>query len=472
MFWQAAMKSLKDGCVPRKEVENRPALMNKNLLIIVATAWFASCSPARLVTDKAEPLLKDSALAAAHVGIHIYDIDEAKTIYDFQGDKYFVPASNTKLVSCYAALKFFGDSLVSVEVAENDTAVFIKPKGDPTLLHPDYKNQPVISFLQRSAKPVYLVSSAGNITPFGPGWSWNDYNYAYSAERSAFPVYGNIVKWVQEISGEAPTVENVMDESIAVYSLPEVNWKVRFSTDTAVKNFYVQRERVENIFTISQGRERKKAEQDVPFVTGGLQGAIDLLPDTIRQPVYLMENELPAGLKFRSIYSQPVDSLLRPMMHRSDNFFAEQVLLMAGEQLFHEMDESKVIKQLLMEDLKDLPQQPRWADGSGLSRFNLFSPRDFTHLLVKMKNAFGMDRLKHILPTGGQGTLRQYYLQDSGSIFAKTGTLSGVVALSGYMMTSKGKWLAFSVLVNNHRSDAVAIRRRVESFLQEVRKKY
>ena len=469
MCWPAAMKFPKGGSVPRKEVENRTAL-KKILIFLVTAVILASCSPARLVSAKADPFLNDTALVNAHVGINIIDIGNGKTIYDHQGGKFFVPASNTKIVSTYAALKFLGDSILSVEMAENDTAIFIKPKGDPTFLHPDFLNQPVISYLQKAAKPVYLISPSGSVTPFGPGWSWNDYNYAYSSERSSFPLYGNVVKWVQERTGDAPTVENVMDESIAVYSIPEVNWKVRFTTDTAVKSFYVQRDRVDNIYTISQGPETKKVEQDVPFVSGGLQAALDLLPDTLHQSVYLLEGKVPEGLTFRKIYSQPIDSLLRPMMHRSDNFFAEQVLLMAGEEVFKEMDESKVTKKLLMEDLQDLPQMPRWADGSGLSRFNLFSPRDFTHLLTKMKTTFGMERLKRIFPTGGQGTLRQFYLQDSGYIFAKTGTLSGVVALSGYLFTSKGKWLAFSVLVNNHRSDAVAIRRRVERFLQEVRR--
>jgi D-alanyl-D-alanine carboxypeptidase/D-alanyl-D-alanine-endopeptidase (penicillin-binding protein 4) len=89
-----------------------------------------------------------------------------------------------------------------------------------------------------------------------------------------------------------------------------------------------------------------------------------------------------------------------------------------------------------------------------------------------MKGEFGMERLKGILPTGGQGTLKQYYLQDSGYIFAKTGTLSGVVALSGYIISSKRKWLSFSVLVNNHRADAAHIRRQIEKFLQSVRKSY
>ena len=455
---------------PGKKLKPDLLFMNKNLLFsIVVTASLTSCSSSRHVTKGAAPLLTDSVLSSAHVGIHIYDIDAATTIYDYQGDKYFVPASNTKLVTCYTALKLLGDSLVSVEVAENDTAVFVKPKGDPTILHPDFPRQPVISFLQQAGKPVYVIPTAGNTTPFGPGWSWSDFNFAYSAERSAFPLYGNVIKWVQERTGDAPVQENVMDESVMIYSLPEVNWKVRFSTDTTRQTFYVQRERFDNIFTISQGHE-KKSEQDVPFITGGLQAAIELLPDTIYQPVYLSENKLPPALIFHPLHSHPVDSLLKPMMHRSDNFFAEQVLLMAGEQQFSEMNESKIIARLLRDDLKDLPQAPRWADGSGLSRFNLFSPRDFTHLLTRMKSEFGMERLKIILPTGGQGTLRQFYKQDSGYLFAKTGTLSGVVALSGYMLTAKGKWYAFSVLVNNHRADAVTIRRRVESFLQAVRK--
>jgi D-alanyl-D-alanine carboxypeptidase/D-alanyl-D-alanine-endopeptidase (penicillin-binding protein 4) len=68
--------------------------------------------------------------------------------------------------------------------------------------------------------------------------------------------------------------------------------------------------------------------------------------------------------------------------------------------------------------------------------------------------------------------LSGYYVKDSTAIFAKTGTLSGVVALSGFLQTRKGKWLAFSVLVNNHQSTAAEIRRRIEKFLLAVRARY
>ena len=96
-------------------------------------------------------------------------------------------------------------------------------------------------------------------------------------------------------------------------------------------------------------------------------------------------------------YSRPVDSLFKPMMFNSDNFFAEQTLLMAGNELLGYMDDEKMIDTILKTGLSDIPQKPKWVDGSGLSRYNLFTPRSFVYLLNKMKNEFGMHRLKNIL---------------------------------------------------------------------------
>ena len=116
------------------------------------------------------------------------------------------------------------------------------------------------------------------------------------------------------------------------------------------------------------------------------------------------------------------------------------------------MNDAKIIDTLLKTDFKDLPQKPRWVDGSGLSRYNLFTPQDFVAILNKMKNEFGMERIKVIFPTGGEGTISSYYKADSGYIYAKTGTLSGVVAFSGFLYTKKEKLLIFSILVNNHQA--------------------
>ncbi len=178
------------------------------------------------------------------------------------------------------------------------------------------------------------------------------------------------------------------------------------------------------------------------------------------------------AIKYAAIHSQPTDSMLKPMMHRSDNFFAEQSLLMVSNELLGVMDDAKIIDTILKTDFKDLPQKPRWADGSGLSRYNLFTPQDFVAILNKMKTEFGMELLKEIFPTGNEGTLTNYYKTDSTNIFAKTGTLSGVVAISGFIYTQKNKLVLFSVLVNNHQASATDVRRAVEAFLKGIRNNF
>ena len=426
----------------------------------------SSCSLQKQISKSVSPfVLNDSSLKTAHVGISIYEPAANKYWFNYQGEHYFTPASNTKIPTCYAAMRYLGDSLEGALKMETDTAIFILPTGDPTLLHPDFKNQPVISFLKNATKKIYITDLLWKDHPLGSGWSWDDYNDSYMAERSPMPVYGNIIKWTQENNGIDPSV---------VYSTPEVNWQVDFDTAQS-SNFFVQRSVAENHYTITEGKEKLK-EQEVPFVTNGISAALELLPDTIHKTISLATGYqrlfLDRSVRETTIHSQPTDSVLKPMMHRSDNFFAEQVLLMVAHKFNISMSDERVIDTLLKTIFKDLPQKPGWVDGSGLSRYNLFSPKDLVFILNKMKNDFGMERIKNLFPSGNEGTLANYYVSESGSIFAKTGTLSGVIALSGFLYTKKNKLLIFSVLVNNHNSSATRVRRAVEKFIHTIRERY
>ena len=144
--------------------------------------------------------------------------------------------------------------------------------------------------------------------------------------------------------------------------------------------------------------------------------------------------------------------------------------MMSAARLWDTISTARMIDYLLTHDLKNLPHPPQWEDGSGLSRYNLFTPRDFVSVLTLMREKFSEERLWNILPTGGKGTLKNYYQQHF--VHAKTGTLTGVVALSGYLLTKKNKTLVFSVLVNNHHESATNVRRAVERFLTMIWKNY
>lgn len=438
-----------------------------NLLLLSSFFFFSSCSSELKLSKKLRnDFLNDSALTHAFVGVSVYNTENRKFLYRYNSHKYFVPASNTKLPSLYAGLKYLGDSLPGLTYSENNDTLFLQATGDPTLLHPDYKQNPVVDFLKNQNKTLVISNKNWKAEALGYGWAWDDYLGAYMAERSSLPVYGNIIKWIQQRSVENKETGN--DTSMAVFTDPEINWDATFAT-TKSPGFDVTRPRTENVYTIHEGKEMKK-EIDVPFVTKGMQSALELLKDTVHQHIAEFNFPFSRSAHSQVIYSQPSDSMFRPMMHRSDNFFAEQTLMMVSNQLLGYMDEQKLIDTLLKTDLNGFPQKPKWVDGSGLSRYNLFTPDDFVWLLNKMKDEFGLERLKVILPTGNQGTLRNYYKDEAGLLFAKTGTLSGHVALSGFLITAKGRLLIFSVLVNNHYTSAIAVRRAVEQFLQKIRR--
>jgi D-alanyl-D-alanine carboxypeptidase/D-alanyl-D-alanine-endopeptidase (penicillin-binding protein 4) len=166
------------------------------LLAFLFSLILLSCSTTHKINRLAKgTVLKDSTIGQAHIGIAVYDPEQNKWLYNNQGDQYFVPASNTKLPTCYAAMKYLGDSLPGLRYSIlNDTMISLIPTGDPSFLQEDFKHHPVLDFLQKQKAHLYLSNKNWRDAALGSGWSWNDYNSSYMAERSSFPVYGNIVK--------------------------------------------------------------------------------------------------------------------------------------------------------------------------------------------------------------------------------------------------------------------------------------
>src|SRR5688572_25136189 len=138
-------------------------LMRILALPVLITLLFTSCSVSKQLQRSAqENVLRAEDLKTAHVGISVFEPATGKYWFNHQGDKYFVPASNTKLPTCYAAMKYLGDSLVGLKVRETENQIFINGTGDPSFLHPDFKKHPVFNYLQvltRSGKPVWFYAS-------------------------------------------------------------------------------------------------------------------------------------------------------------------------------------------------------------------------------------------------------------------------------------------------------------------------
>ncbi|WP_109696015.1 D-alanyl-D-alanine carboxypeptidase/D-alanyl-D-alanine-endopeptidase [Chitinophaga deserti] len=414
--------------------------------LLLGTAAMAQPKNLRLWAQ--EELLQSKELRSAHIGISIYDPATKKYWFQHQDDKFFVPASNTKIFTLFAGLQLLGDSLPGMRFTENDTALYVQGTADPSFLHPDFISQPVLDKLSATGKNIWLQPAVIKNKRFGPGWGWSDYADYYQPELNEWPMYGNVARIRMKGASYSMTPEF---ETELIYERPPAEP-------------LADREERENLFTLHI-RSDIHAEQlyEVPFITGSTTQLARRLQDTLRRPVRVMGT--PAVMQGAVLHSIPVDTLFQPMMHRSDNFFAEQILMMASALKYDAIDSRKVIGYLLDSLLQDLPHPPNWVDGSGLSRYNLFTPRDFVSVLDKMYKAHPKERLFPLFPSGGKGTMKNYYQSLPNRFYAKTGTLSGVVALSGYIVTKSGKTLIFSVLVNNHNTTATNVRRAVERFL-------
>ena len=426
----------------------------KILFIVAAIAMVLSaCS----VRQAQKTLLNSEGVKGAHVGIAVYNDTKGQWLSKYQSDHYFTPASNIKILATYLGLQFLGDSLPGWKMAENADTLFLMPLGDPSFMHPEFRYQPVVDVIKNTKKQVVIVgNNQDQFEIFGSGWSWADYDQDYQPERSRMPIYGNVVHFYQsnkKLNAIKPFY--FFRDYVDLDKVEEKNWT---------------RNRVGNRFFTTNENNKSKYFQ-VPFSQEyqPMLLAVSLLKDTLGKTVSFQKNTTVPATNYKTIKTVPTDSLLKIMMLRSDNFYADQIVLMASEQLFGKMDDAALIDSAKKLFFADLPQKMRWVDGSGLSRYNLNTPENYIAILQQMQAKFGEARLKNIFEKGGEGTISAYYKNFPGTMYAKTGTLGGQVALSGFIYTPKQQKLYFSVLVANHMSpSSTQVRRAVEAYLTRV----
>lgn len=426
-------------------------------LLLSALLLLVACGTSRKVEQPRE--LQFAGYGSGFTGILVYDPTEQKVIYEHNADNYFTPASNIKLLTFYTGLKMLGDSVPALKyITINDSLIFWGT-GDPTLLRKDFAYSPTLSFLKGRKETLYYATPDYNESRFAPGWAWDDYNSAYSAERASFPIYGNVVSFSPDPRFSYPSAHPAFFQSFMSPDAPEA------------KSSGIRRDPDANVFTYNNAGE-EKSEQRVPF-RHSHELAVALLQDTLKREVNLLPNLPKKRSDYETLYSVPTDSLFKIMLQESDNFIAEQILLLSSGTISDSLQSSGAIKFMKENYLNNLPHEIRWVDGSGLSRYNLITPRTLVALLDEILREVPEQRLFNLLPAGGvSGTLKNSYHSETPYIFAKTGTLGNVHNLSGYLRTREGKILIFSYMNNNYMIPTSQIKKQMEALLKNVHSNY
>ncbi len=428
------------------------------ILLLAIAGFLTACSPVSK-RQLSRTIQETEKSFQDHMGFVLYDPAKRKTVFAYNSDKYFIPASNTKIVTFYTSLVLLKDSIPGIIYGRLGDSLIIRGTGDPSLLYDQVNgSNRVFNFLKEQSGQLYFVSDNFQTTALGPGWAWDDYNYAYSAERSALPVYGNTFR-----------VQSTPDQALSVS--PRY-FRNQLSIGDSLNRSSIVRELNSNRTAYYPGQKALGSRTwRVPFRTDS--GSVgNLLADTLGRSVYTI-NAFPAGVQKQVLCSVPADSLYKVMMQDSDNLIAEQLLLICAGLLSDTLQPEIAIRYMQANQLRDLPDPLVWVDGSGLSRYNLFTPRSIVRLWEKIDGMVERDRLFALLATGGKsGTLQNFYTNNKPYIYGKTGTLSNVHTLSGFLLTKKGETLIFSLMSNNFTVPVRELRAHMETVLKQIHENY
>ena len=392
-------------------------------------------------------LSKIEALNKAHVAISISNSKGSKPIVSYQADQYMTPASNIKLLTFLASVESF-DSLPALYYHDKDSITHFKSTGYPLLLHPFYPDEELYSFLKEKNYLVYHKSKS-NLKPQGPGWSWDDYSYYFASEISPFPIYGNVIKGYGD--NNDPSFSPSGFETLPSSDISAVNLK---------------RKRFKNRFYYNSEKWNLKDTLYQPFITSG-DLFIRLLRDELNLPISLSSQS--KRTEWELLYTHQEGKLYKALLQDSDNGIAESLLVMISQKRFDEMNIEKTIDTLKLQWSNWLPDPLEWVDGSGVSRYNMITPRTLVAVLKKIYEKVGFQNIKNYFPKGAlSGTLKEYDLKN---VYAKTGTLRHNHNLSGYLVSSEENIYVFSVMVNHHNSSKSEVRNAISQLLHKFQKR-
>jgi len=417
------------------------------LAFVLSICLLTGCSTNKIISKKVAKEFKNSQVIKQYqVGFALYNPTDKKMLFEKDADKYFTPASNTKLYTFFASLKMLPDLMPALKYIERNDSLIFWGTGDPSFLQFAVKDKSAYNFLLASNKKLFFAPGryAGNF--FGEGWAWDDYDYYYQPEITEMPIMDNLV--TSTYAG--PNKINIEPKVFAPC------FKVD-STKT-IGDFQVKRDFLTNSFHYPAVTVKQGYNQQNPYKTSA-QVTVEVLSDTLHKPIGLIDLKISSDAK--TLTGAKRDSVLKHMMLPSDNFIAEHLLLVCSNQISDTLSTTKAIDYITKNYLSFLPDKVKWADGSGLSRQNLFTPRDNVYLLDSIYRLVNNpQKLFNMLPAGGKsGTLKNAYPKtDQPFVFAKTGSLGGVHNQSGYLITKKGKTYIYSFMNNNFAKPTAEVR--------------
>jgi D-alanyl-D-alanine carboxypeptidase/D-alanyl-D-alanine-endopeptidase (penicillin-binding protein 4) len=442
-------------------------------------------SPRAAFAAVADSIFNDTVFAGANWGVIVRSLDSGETLYSRNPRRMFVPASNMKLVTGSAALELLGPdyryrtALVATGPVVNGDLqgdLLVVGSGDPSIAADFHGGNPyaVFSAWADSLRAHGITHVSGRLLgdddvfddqALGRGWAWDDLQDGYSAEVGGLEYnlgINTIAVTPGAVGGPARVARNPDTRYVTLLD------SVRTVAAGESEDLEVVRADTGRVITV---RGTVPADGAVHTIDAAVRNNTRYFLVVLREVLTHAGisisggsedlDDLPAAARptRRDVLfthaSPPLSEILAGFMKPSQNQIGELLLKTLGRNFRGEG--SARAGAAVVDSVHRVwglaPRRLAQADGSGLSRYNLLAPELLIGILEHMRRSPNYAAFYAALPVAGvDGTLRSRMRGTplQGNVHAKTGTVTNVRSLSGYLTTAAGEQMEFSMIVNHH----------------------
>lgn len=440
---------------------------------------------AGVLQKQIDQILDAYAFEGALWGIKIFSLDRNEVLYERNSEKLMMPASNMKIVTAAAALLRLGPDFRFTTRLQSDGEIeagtlkgnlYVIGSGDPTISARMHYGTPTAIFfewvkqlrsqgIQKIDGSIVGIDNCFDEQLIPTGWPSGSLNFPYAAETSGLQFNDNII---------AVKVTPTRNRRLASVRLDPPTHYVKIENHVVTRTgsfdrYYAYRNENTNTIVL-RGSIGTRRQKSVRFITVHQPAGyfVTVLKETLeKNGIRVNDSRLATADEEESIVNEPeryrtliaheslpMSQILTEMMKSSHNLFAETLAKTLGS-VSGQKGNYESAKDVILESLAPLGVNKKelvYKDGSGLSDYDAVTPNLLATILSGIRKTPLFPIFYDSLPIAGlDGTLQNRMTGTSaeGNVHAKTGFVSDVRSLSGYVTSKDGEHLGFVLLVNN-----------------------
>lgn len=432
----------------------------KKFLCILSLLIFGNFFLTACAVDNIKTVLAESSIKKDTISISIKDTETGKTVYELNEHRLVSPASTQKIVTLAASLWTLGPDYNFATDLYKDTNnnLYLKLGADPYLrekdlkkLMDDAKNKKILT-----PKNIYIDDYIVDGVTWGEGWQWDDDLNYLMPKFGAYNLDGNLL-YIIVAPTEDGSPANVYPKFF--YPVTFMNLAVTDSKQENGVAFERNNSISPDILTVrGHVSEIKPYPIPVPNIKRYFRLRLEDAISNAKIEYYgtISQKKLPSeNVYIVSSVKHPIKLAVADILKNSNNMAAESVFKIAGGKYVKNTGSVEAAVKMFEAFCKKLDVKAdniKIVDGSGVSKNNLMSADFMTDFLVALSKVPGFEIYKNVLPTSGEGTLENRMLYFKDNLRAKTGTLSDISAITGFITSKSGKTYAFDIMINDAKS--------------------